>query len=152
MIGDSGIRPEFFIKSLALYLGSFLMPKFVIKGLQVSEPNKVVLRDAKTGKLTITNKTSGLLRSLYKAQTNGTVSIKNFDIYGEEFTRDLVSSSTEARFSIYQITDDFFGVFKNQNINCKKIQVLDIYKLMFRFSVGKLIMYLSRPEFIVVIL
>lgn len=53
---------------------------------------------------------------------------------------------------MYEISDDFFGVFKSLNLNQKKILVLDIYKLMFRFSVGKLIKYLSKPEFLVVIL
>ena len=151
MLGDSGVKPEDFLRSLALYLGSFLMPKFVIKGLQVDEPNKVVIRDAVTGKLTITNKTSCLLKNLLKGQESGLLKIKSVDINGDVFIKDLVSKSNVQKFSIYQITNDFFGVFKDMDINSKKIQVLDIYKLMFRFSVGKLINNLSKPEFLVVI-
>jgi hypothetical protein len=64
MIGDSGIRPDILIKQLALFVGSFLMPKFVNKGLLVHEPNKVVLRNNMNGKLSITNKTSSMLTSL----------------------------------------------------------------------------------------
>jgi len=35
------------------------------------------------------------------------------------------------------------------DLNTKKIQVLDIYKLIFRFSICKLIDYLSKPELLI---
>ena len=38
MLGDSGASsPETLYKTMALYMGSFLMPKFVNKGLQLEE-------------------------------------------------------------------------------------------------------------------
>ena len=114
----------------------------------MNEPNKVVLRDGITGKLTITNKTSGLLKSL----RNSGHLVKDVDIYGPEFTSDIISTSNKQTYSVYHISNDFFGVFKGMDINQKKIVVLDIYKLMFRFSVGKLIKYLSKPEFLCVVL
>lgn len=63
---NSSTTPETFIKGLALYLGSFLMPKYIIKGLQVDEANKIVIRDRASGKFILTNKTSSYMRGLQK--------------------------------------------------------------------------------------
>ena len=52
-------------------------------------------------------------------------------------------------YSVYEVTDDFFGVLKGKDLNEKKINVLDTYKLIFRFSICKLIDYLSRPELLI---
>ena len=97
MAGDSGNSPDVLLKQLALFVGSFLMPKFVNKGLMVTETNKVVLRNAANGKLVITNKTSSLLTSL---RASGSL-VKDVDIFGPEFTSDLISTSESESFSVY---------------------------------------------------
>ena len=148
MASHSGNSPDVLLKQLALFVGSFLMPKFINKGLMVTGTNKVVLRNSTNGKFVITNKTSSLLTQL---RASG-ISIKDVDIFGPEFTSDLISTSESETYSVYQFSNDFFGVLKDLDINQKKIYVLDIYKLMFRFSVGKLIKYLAKPEFLCVIL
>jgi hypothetical protein len=51
---------------MALFLGSFLMPKFVNKGLQIDEGKKVVLRSTQTGKFILTNKSSSFINELKK--------------------------------------------------------------------------------------
>lgn len=43
----SGSEP--IIKNLALYMGSFLMPKLVNKGLQIGKIDMVVIRDSLSG-------------------------------------------------------------------------------------------------------
>lgn len=146
MIGDERKSPEAMYKELALFIGSFLMPKFVNKGIQVDRANKVVLRDSKTGILTLTNKTSTMLNNIMLDEKKKT---QNIDIYADEFIRDFHSKSEQSVISIYDVTDDFFGVLKSLDINEKKIHVLDTYKLIFRFSICKLIDYLSRPELLI---
>jgi len=46
----------------------------------------VVLKNAQTGKLILTNKTSSFLKELKKDQKNIVI---NVDIYGDEFIHDL---------------------------------------------------------------
>lgn len=87
MLGDSGASsPESLYKTMALYMGSFLMPKFVNKGLQLDEGKKVVLKDALTGKFTLTNKSSSFLKELKMNKKNKVI---NVDIYGDKFIHDL---------------------------------------------------------------
>lgn len=66
MLADSSQSPESLYKSMALFLGSFLMPKFVNKGLQIDEGKKVVLRSTQTGKFILTNKSSSFINELKK--------------------------------------------------------------------------------------
>lgn len=141
-------RPDVLIKKLALYIGSFLMPKYVIKGLLLNDSSKVVLKNSMTGRLSITNKNSGLLKSLRQQG----VEVKDIDIYGPQFTQDIAVRTEWQSYSVYEISNDFFGVLPEMDSKQKKIEVLDVYKLMFRFSIGKLIKYMSKPEFICVVL
>ena len=133
-------------KELALFIGSFLMPKFVNKGLQVETGKKVVLRDSKTGRFTLTNKSSSMLNNILLDEKKMTQVV---DIYSDEFIADLLIRSENLKYSVYEVTDDFFGVLKGFDLNEKKINVLDTYKLIFRFSICKLIDYLSRPELLI---
>ena len=71
------------------------------------------------------------------------------DIYPDDFISDLQIRSENSKYSVYDVTDDFFGVLKGLDLNEKKINVLDTYKLIFRFSICKLIDYLSRPELLI---
>ena len=87
MLGDSGASsPESLYKTMALYMGSFLMPKFVNKGLQLDEGKKVVLKNSQTGILILTNKSSSFLKELKMDPKNKVI---NVDIYGDEFIQDL---------------------------------------------------------------
>lgn len=45
-------------------------------------------------------------------------------------------------------TYDFFGILAGTNIETQKLQVLDTYKLIFRFSIQKLIKYLGNFPFL----
>ena len=133
-------------KELALFIGSFLMPKFVNKGLQVETGKKVVLRDSKTGRFTLTNKSSSMLNNIILDEKKPTQVV---DIYSDDFISDLQIRSENSKYSVYDVTDDFFGVLKGLDLNEKKINVLDTYKLICRFSICKLIDYLSRPELLI---
>ena len=125
------------------------MPKFVNKGLQVDTGKKVVLRDSQTGCFTLTNNCSYMLNSILADDKKMTQVV---DIYSDEFIADLQIRSENPKYSIYEVTNDFFGVLKGLDLNEKKINVLDTYKLIFRFSICKLIDYLSRPELLVMTL
>ena len=133
-------------KELALFIGSFLMPKFVNKGLQVETGKKVVLRDSKTGRFTLTNKSSSMLNNIILDEKKPTQVV---DIYSDDFISDIQIRSENSKYSVYDVTDDFFGVLKGLDLKEKKINVLDTYKLIFRFSICKLIDYLSRPELLI---
>ena len=135
------------IKRLALFMGSFLMPKQINKGLQIEEPLKVVVRAAKTGTFSIEK---GNSKFLHQLQSSGLV--RHVDIYGEQIIEDLKSGQEPKLFSVYQISNDFFGVFQDQDLNSMKLKVLDVYKLIFRFSIGKLVDYLGKPELMIMIL
>ena len=146
MIGDEPKSPERMYKELALFIGSFLMPKFVNKGLQVEVGKKVVIRDSKTGMLTLTNKTSTMVNNIILDEKKNT---QHIDIYSDQFIQDFRRRTEHSEYSIYDVTDDFFGILEGLDLNEKKIHVLDTYKLIFRFSICKLTDYLSRPELLI---
>lgn len=50
------------------------------------------------------------------------------------------------------ITNDFFGIFKAMDLDSKKTLALETYKLIFRFSIEKLIVNLEDDSFITVFL
>jgi len=64
MATGSNTTPVNLYKRLALFIGSFLMPKFVNKGLQNDYGKKYVLKDPETGRFSLTNKTSSLINNL----------------------------------------------------------------------------------------
>jgi len=49
-------------------------------------------------------------------------------------------------------TDNFFGFLGQSSLEAKKESVLETYKLIFRFSIEKLLNYLSNDSFLVVLL
>ena len=106
----------------------------------------MVLRDSKTGRFTLTNKSSSMLNNILLDERKMTQIV---DIYSDDFVSDLQIKSENSVYSVYEVTDDFFGVLKGLDLNEKKINVLDTYKLIFRFSICKLIDYLSRPELLI---
>ena len=53
---------------------------------------------------------------------------------------------------LYDITTDFFGVLKHLDLKEKKMHVLTIYRLLFRFSIQTLISQLENPEFLIIVL
>ena len=52
----------------------------------------------------------------------------------------------------FKMTNDFFGLLKGQDQETKKETVLDYYKLIFRFSIGKLMAYLQEDTFLILML
>ena len=49
-------------------------------------------------------------------------------------------------------TNNFFGLLGTKNIEEKKESVLETYKLIFRFSIEKLLKYLSNDSFLIILL
>ena len=47
---------------------------------------------------------------------------------------------------------DFFGLLFGCTTDQKKVRVLDTYKLIFRFSIGKLMNYLKEDSFILILI
>jgi hypothetical protein len=49
-------------------------------------------------------------------------------------------------------TTDFFGLYKDQRAEYKNESVMEIYKLIYRFSIERLITYLSEDSFLITLL
>ena len=50
------------------------------------------------------------------------------------------------------MTNDFFGLLKGFDLDSKKGEVLNYYKLIFRFSISKLMSYLEKDSFLIITL
>lgn len=118
--------PEF-IKSFALALGSFLLPKFAIRSFStISEDKvakdgvkKIVFRDCQKGTLFVTKENSPFMRSIRKMVVQGTSLLRHVEQH--EVTEPL-NTPNECQF--YDITTDFFGVLQDMDLKDKKMHVL----------------------------
>ena len=54
--------------------------------------------------------------------------------------------------SKYGVTNDYFGILKDMELEEKKSLALETYKLIFRFSIEKLTRYLEDDSFIMIFL
>ncbi len=53
---------------------------------------------------------------------------------------------------ILKATNNFFGIFSTQSLQDKNNVVLETYKLIFRFSIDRLLLFLKKDDFIIIIL
>jgi hypothetical protein len=150
-LNDKKSQAEF-IKGLAFTLGSFILPKFMIRGFSSSEMSgdtkKVVFRDCENGTLLVTKENSPFLRSLSKfGKKDKTAFLRHVPM--SEVT-EVQADVNECL--IYDITPDFFGVLKHLDLKDKKMHVLTIYRLLFRFSIFALMGQLENSEFLLIVL
>jgi hypothetical protein len=64
----------------------------------------------------------------------------------------VVDNVEDSKTRTFHISNDFFGLLNSLEVNQKKTLVLDDYKLIFRFSIGKLMNYISENTFIIILL
>jgi hypothetical protein len=66
---------------------------------------------------------------------------------------DILSGKIDSnKLQAFQFTDDFFGLLKDMSYEEKKAEVLDNYKLIFRFSISKLSEYLCKETFLIIVI
>lgn len=53
---------------------------------------------------------------------------------------------------LYDITSDFFGVLKDMDLKDKKMHVLSVYRLLFRFSIFALMSQLDNTDFLLIVM
>ena len=68
------------------------------------------------------------------------------------FSNHAAEEQRESRSIKIEQTTDFFGFYTGQESDEKNESVLEIYKLIFRFSIERLITYLSEDTFLVILL
>jgi hypothetical protein len=67
-----------FIKKFALTLGSFILPKFTIRGFASTEgKTKIVFRDSQKGTLLVTKNNSPFMRQVQKFAAKGKTSLRH---------------------------------------------------------------------------
>ena len=54
--------------------------------------------------------------------------------------------------SQHNVTNDYFGILKDKDLEEKKSMALETYKLIFRFSIEKLTKFLEDESFIMIFL
>ena len=64
----------------------------------------------------------------------------------------MVDKVQNPQSKLFHISNDFFGYLKGMDLNEKKSLVLDDYKLIFRFSIGKLMNYISEDTFLLILM
>jgi hypothetical protein len=142
--------PEF-IKSFALTLGSFILPKFTIRGFTTTEGQednkKIVFRDSEKGTLFVTKENSPFMRNIKKFASKGKANLRH--ISSDEVTFEILDVS---ECLMYDITSDFFGVLSDMDLKDKKMHVLSVYRLLFRFSIFALMSQLDNTDFLLIVL
>jgi hypothetical protein len=139
-----------FMKSFALTLGSFILPKFTIRsfGTQDGQESKnIVFRDSLKDTFFVTKQNSPFMRSFEKSVAKGVASMRRVPHAEATFQGTDVNECL-----LYDITTDFFGVLKDMDLKDKKMYVLTIYRLLFRFSIQTLIGQLNNNEFLLIVL
>ena len=64
----------------------------------------------------------------------------------------ITSRHKSSSYVLLNTTCDFFGLLSDRSLEECKLMVLDTYKLIFRFSIGKLSSYLKDNAFLVILL
>lgn len=64
----------------------------------------------------------------------------------------ITSRHKSSSYQLLNLTKDFFGLLESKSKEESKMMVLETYKLIFRFSIGKLIEYLKDESFVMILL
>jgi len=99
----------------------------------------MILWDQNNGSFSVTrNQKQYLAQANDKKQKISVNIIQDEDrnIVDTVINNDQISKST---YIMLNITQDFFGLLKHRTLPDRKAMVLETYKLIFRFSIGKLI-------------
>lgn len=110
-----------FIKEMASMVGCFILPKYMMKSFEAVVPKS---EDSQTDlPEPITSYFSEVMTELYGGQ----------------------------REESYGVTNDFFQTMKKLSVEDRKSKALDIYKLIFRFSIEKLTNFLVQESFLMIL-
>ena len=108
-----------YIKQIAFTLGSFILPKQMMKSFL--DPPEVFSKEILTPE-------------------------ENIKL--QKYIDSVISKLERSAQSGTPPTYNFFGILAGTDIEAQKLQVLDTYKLIFRFSIQKLIKYLGDFPFL----
>ena len=126
-----------FVKNLAFTLGCFILPKYMIKSFSLDVALlKTPSHDLSRAKLSLKKKINSFFERFNHKIQNATSlePIKKKDL--EPFT---------------DYTVDFFGILKDHDLESKTDRVLQLYKLIFRFSIEKLIHYIKDHSYLLIL-
>ena len=78
---------------------------------------------------------------------------KNYPVFQDSALLDILSGVVDSsKLQAFKQTDEFFGLLKGLTYEQKKAEVLDNYKLIFRFSISKLSEYLCKETFLIIVM
>ena len=78
---------------------------------------------------------------------------KNYPVFQDSSLLDILSGAVDSsKLQAFKQTDEFFGLLKDLTYEQKKAEVLDNYKLIFRFSISKLSEYLCKETFLIIVM
>ena len=78
---------------------------------------------------------------------------KNYPVFQDPALLDILSGVVDSsKLQAFKQTDEFFGLLKDLTYEQKKAEVLDNYKLIFRFSISKLSEYLCKETFLIIVM
>ena len=108
----SGISRIEFLKELAFILGSFILPKYMMKSFEAEVP---------------------------EAEEGEGVFPASMATYFDQVLNELYEGQPHEN---YGVTHDFFHILSKVTLDDKKARTLETYKLIFRFSIEKMTNFL----------
>jgi len=145
---------------VAFAFGNFILPKQMIQTFKISKPaplndqappeaaelafGKVIVRNPQTKAFFITKKYSKL---------NIETDDKNHPVFYDADLLSILRGTRDSnKLQAFKQTDEFFGLLRHFTYEQKKAEVLDNYKLIFRFSISKLSEYLCKETFLIIVM
>ena len=145
------------MQKLAFALGNFIMPKYMIKTLSFpdsAENDLVEINKKKRSnkRIVLQNGKDSIFYISKINCKNLQTKISPLEFSNDNLIQNVVDKVQNPQSKLFHISNDFFGYLKGMDLNEKKSLVLNDYKLIYRFSIGKLMNYISEETFLLILM